>query len=117
MPGEESRLLLRRFQELDDSALFLAGDVGTETHVMNNHVPLRVSIHGGRSNVMAAQTIIRPQLLARETHVGIARACVARFAYGFRFRACKEIHARADQEQEQGDPGSALQHSNHIVPC
>jgi len=45
-------------------ALFLAGNVGAETHVMNDHVPLRVTIHGGRPNIVATHTIIRPKLFA-----------------------------------------------------
>ena len=45
---------------------------------MHDHVPLRVAIHGGRSNIVAAHTIIRPKLFAAKAHVGIARDCAAR---------------------------------------
>ena len=52
---------------------------------MNNHVPLRVAIHGRRSNIVAAQTIIRPKLFAAKAHVGIARDCAARLVIVFWF--------------------------------
>ena len=98
--GRESALSFRRLQELNDGALFLAGDVGPQQHVMNDHVPLRVAIHCGRSNIMAAQTIVRPKLFPRKTHVGITRGRAARFARRFPvfFRVRKQIHARADEE-------------------
>src|SRR5262249_7393526 len=51
-------------QTLHDGALFLAGNVGAETHVMNDHIPWRVTIHGGRPNIVATHTIIRPKLFA-----------------------------------------------------
>src|SRR5438876_7879504 len=91
---------LRRLQELDDSTLFLAGDVGTQTHVMNDHIPLRVTIHCRRSNVMAAHTIVGPKLFTAKTHVGIVRDRTARFGrrLPFFFRVRKQVHARADEE-------------------
>jgi hypothetical protein len=50
--------------KLHNGALFLAGNVGAETHVMNDHVPLRVTIHGGRPNVVTTHTIVGPKLFA-----------------------------------------------------
>jgi hypothetical protein len=60
--------------------LFLASNVGTETHMMNDHIPLRVAIHCRRSNVMTAHTIVRPKLLAAKAEIGIARDRTARVA-------------------------------------
>src|SRR5262249_29413131 len=98
--------------------LFLAGDVGTQTHVMNDYVPLRVAIHCGRSNIMAVHTIVRPKLFTGKTHVGIARDGSARL--GWRFLVCfgvsKQVHARADEEQKEGYCETALQHFNHMPP-
>jgi hypothetical protein len=79
---------LCRLQKLDDSALFLAGNISAETHVMNDYIPLSVAVHGGRSNIVAAQAIVRPKLFACEAHVGIAETApfdsvsVFRFALG-----------------------------------
>ena len=52
---------------------------------MQDHVPLRVAIHRGRSNIVAAHTIIRPKLFAVKAHVGIARDCAARLVVCFPF--------------------------------
>src|SRR5947207_6669999 len=85
---------------------------------MNNHIPLRVSIHCGRSNIMAAQTIVRPKLFPRKTHVGIARDRIARLGRRslFCFRVRKQSQARADEEYEESCEETATQHSNHIAP-
>ncbi len=45
---------------------------------MHDHIPLRVAIHSGRSDIVAAQTIIRPKLFAAKTPVGIAGNCAGR---------------------------------------
>src|SRR5581483_11783239 len=63
--------LLCRFEQLDNSALFLTGDVSAETHVMDDYVPLRIGIHCGWSNVVAAHAVVRPKLFASKSHVGI----------------------------------------------
>ncbi len=49
---------------------------------MNDHVPLRVTIHGGRPHIMAAHAIVSPKLFAAQAHVGIARDCAARLRCG-----------------------------------
>jgi hypothetical protein len=68
--------------------------------MMNYHVPLRITIHRGRPNVVAAQAIIRPKLFTAETHVGIARDRTARLGrrFPFCFRIRKQGHARVDEE-------------------
>ena len=53
---------------------------------MNDHIPLRVTVHCRRPNVMAAQAIIRPKLFAAKAHVGTARDRTARL--GSRFPFC-----------------------------
>src|SRR5437870_13655453 len=85
---------------------------------MNDHIPLRVTIHCRWSNIMAAQAIVRPKLFPAKTHVGIARDRTARlgrrFPFCFRFR--KQCQARAYEEEEQGCKETAIQHSNHMTP-
>lgn len=82
---------MRRFQKLNDGALFRARDIGAKTHVMNDNVPLRVAVHSGRANVVAAETIIRPELFATEAGGGISRSGSAR-------RVGKQIPTRADKK-------------------
>ena len=96
--------LLRGLQELDDGPLFLASNVGSETHVVNNDVPLRVGIHRGRPNVVAAQTVVRPKLFAAETHIGIVRDRVARMR-----RFGKQVRGRAGEENKQSREQTAIQ--------
>ena len=84
---------LGRLQKFQNGALFLASNVGAKTHVMNDYLPLCVTMHGGRSNIVATHTIIRPKLFPAEAHVGIVRDCVARLdirlavCFGFRKQA------------------------------
>ena len=111
-------LSLRRLQELDDGALFLAGDVGTDTHVMNDYIPLCVTIHCRRPDVVAAQTIVRPKLFTAELHAGITRGRTARL--GGRFPVClwsgQPIPADADEnEQDQSCEVAAVDCCNHII--
>jgi hypothetical protein len=91
---------LRRLEEFDDGALFLAGNVGTETHVMNDDVPLRVTIHCRWSKVMTAQAIVRPKLFAAEFRVGVCRYCTARVAtcLSVSVRFGKQFPVRASKE-------------------
>jgi hypothetical protein len=97
------RTSLRRLQEFDDSALFLAGNIGTETHVMDDYVPLRVIVHGRRSDIVAAQAVVGPELFAGKAHVRIigdrAARLGSRFLFCFRFG--QEVPARAAQEWKQ----------------
>ena len=76
---------------------------------MNDHVPLRVTIHRRRPNIVTAETIIRPKLFASETHIGIARGGIAR--RGIRlpvsFRLGKQ--SRADEEYKQSREDTAIQ--------
>jgi hypothetical protein len=82
---------------------------------MHDHVPLRVTIHCGRPNIVAAQTIIRPKLFTSETHIGIARGGIAR--RGIRlpvsFRLGKQ--SRADEEYEQSREDTAIQSCYHVT--
>lgn len=77
---------LRGLQELDDGPLFLAGNVCADAHVMDDHVPLRVVVHCGRPNVVAAQTVVRPELFASKAHIGIVSDDTARFGNSILFR-------------------------------
>jgi len=67
---------------------------------MNDDIPLRVTIHCWWSNVVAAQTIIRPKLLAAKAHVGIARDGIARLGSWLPicFRVAEQIQSRAGEE-------------------
>ena len=78
--------LLCRFQELDDGALFLPGNICTDAHVMDDHVPLRVVVHCRRPDIVAAQTVVRPELFTGKAHVGIISDDTARFGNRFLFR-------------------------------
>jgi hypothetical protein len=88
---------LRRLQEFDDGALFLASNVGTETHVMNDHIPLRVIIHCRWSKVMTAQAIVRPKLFAAEFRIDVFRYCTATSPW-ISLRFGKQIPIRASEE-------------------
>ena len=84
---------------------------------MNDHVPLRVTIHGGRPNIVAAHTIIRPKLFAAEAHVGIVRDDTARVAIRlpvcFRFR--KQVPGRAGEKYNPSHEDAAVQCCYHTI--
>jgi hypothetical protein len=67
---------------------------------MNDHVPLRVAVHCGRSNIVATEAVIRPKLFATEAHVGIARDGAARVRTRLLLclRLGKQAPARAGEE-------------------
>ena len=84
---------------------------------MNDHVPLCVAVHCGRSNIMAAQTIIRPKLFATEAHVGIVRGRTARRVRPFPvcFRLGKQAHSRAREEWNQSREYAAIEGCYHVT--
>jgi hypothetical protein len=91
---------LCRLQKLDDSSLFLACNISAETHVMNDYIPLSVTVHGGRSNVVAPHAIVGPKLFTTKAHERIARDRTARFRSGLPVYVGfgKHIPVRAGEE-------------------
>src|SRR6266481_9090968 len=84
---------------------------------MNDHVPLRVAIHRGQSNIMAAQTVIRPKLFTAETHIGIARGGSARRVslLPVCFRLGKQAQSRAREKQNESHEDAAIQCCYHVT--
>ena len=85
---------------------------------MNDHVPLRVSVHRGRPNVMAAKTVVRPKLFPGKAHIGIVRDGRPRlgssflFMVSFRFR--QQIPGGAREEEKPSRQDTAKQDSYHV---
>ena len=53
-----------RFEEFENFAAFLGGEVGPHAHVEHGDVPLGIVIGTGRTDVVAASAILGPHLRA-----------------------------------------------------
>ena len=85
---------------------------------MNDHVPLRVSVHRGRPNVMAAKAVVRPKLFPGKAHIRIVRDAPLRrgssFLFMVSFRFGQQIPGGAREEEKPSRQDTAKQDSYHV---
>ena len=60
----------RRFQKLNDRALFRSGNIRPDAHVMNDDIPLRATVHCRWPNIVTALAVHCPKFFTAELCAG-----------------------------------------------